>query len=114
MSKELLVSVTKKDCTFKFYRGSGSGGQKRNKTENCCQCTHRASGAQASSEEGRSKDFNTRNAFKKMTQTPEFKKWLQIEICRKNGELAIIEQEVERQMKKVTVEVKVDGKWVKE
>jgi protein subunit release factor B len=115
MDKEFLFSVTKKDCDFKYYRGSGGGGQKKNKTDNCCQCTHKASGAQASSEEGRSKDFNTKNAFKKMTQTKEFKNWINIEGKRRTGELAIIEQKVERELKtNVRVEGKDEnGKWVK-
>ena len=115
MNRELLVSVGKKDCTFKYYKGSGSGGQKKNKTENCCQCTHDASGAQASSEEGRSKDFNMRNAFKKMTQTEAFKKWLRIETARATGELEEIKKKVEHELKtNVKVEGKDEnGKWIK-
>ena len=27
-----LFSVTAKDCNWDYYRGSGSGGQKKNKT----------------------------------------------------------------------------------
>ena len=112
--KELLFSVKKEDCTFKFYKGSGKGGQKRNKTENCCQCTHNESGAQASSEQGRSKEQNIKNAFKKMTETDTFKQWIQLEIYRKNGKLEEIKQKVANEMKKITVEIKKDGKWTKE
>lgn len=107
MSKQLLFSVTKKDCTFKYYRGKGSGGQKKNKTDNCCQCIHDASGAQASSEEGRSKDFNTKNAFKKMTQTEKFRRWLHLETARATGDLRLIEQAVDFELKN---NVKIEGK----
>ena len=115
MSREKLFSVTKKDCTFKYYKGEGSGGQKKNKTENCCQCTHKKSGAQASSEEGRSKDFNTLNAFKKMTETPKFKSWLSLEVKKVTGELDKIKKKLDYEMENnVTVEFKKDGRWVNE
>ena len=113
-NKELLFSVTKKDCILKYYRGSGGGGQKKNKTDNCCQCTHKESGAQASSEQGRSKEFNTKNAFKKMTETLTFKNWMKIEISRKNGDLIRIENKVDKELKtNVKIEGKdKNGKWV--
>lgn len=113
-NKEKLFSITKSDCTFKYYKGSGGGGQKKNKTENCCQCTHKNSKAQAASEEGRSKDFNTRNAFKKMTQTKEFKAWIRLEAARQTGELRKIENQVDKEMKRIKVEYKDNGLWVKE
>lgn len=52
-NKEILVRVTAKDCRWDYYRGTGKGGQKRNKTENCVRCTHIKSGAVGKSEEGR-------------------------------------------------------------
>ena len=33
--KEKLFTVTANDCTWTYYRGSGPGGQKKNKTSNC-------------------------------------------------------------------------------
>lgn len=41
-----ILSVTKKDCRWDYYVGSGKGGQKRNRTSNCVRCTHIDSGAQ--------------------------------------------------------------------
>ena len=110
--KEKLFSINKSDCIFKYYKGTGSGGQKKNKTENCCQCTHIASGAQASSEDGRSKDHNTKNAFLKMTKTKKFKDWIWIESARRLGDLKKIEEEVDKEMKNVKIEYKKDGLWV--
>jgi protein subunit release factor B len=114
--KELLFSVTRKDCRFDYYRGSGKGGQKRNKTDNCCRCTHIDSGAVGKSEEGRSKEHNRRLAFERMAETDIFKKWHKIEISRRLGHLADAEAATERAMsaKNIRVEIKEDDKWMEE
>lgn len=116
MNRKLLFSVTKKDLRIDYYRGTGKGGQKRNKTENCCRITHLESGAVGKSEEGRSKEHNKQTAFIRMQQTPEFKKWLRIETARRLGTLVDIEKEVEQSMspKNLNVEGKdEEGLWVK-
>lgn len=66
MPRELLFSFTKKDFRVDYYKGTGSGGQKKNKTENCCRITHIESGLFSYSEEGRSKEHNKKNAFRKL------------------------------------------------
>ncbi len=113
MSKELLFSLTKKDFRWDYYKGSGKGGQKRNKTENCCRCTHEPSGAVGKSEEGRSKDQNIRKAFRRMADNPKFREWVRIEAARKSGDLANLEARVEKALKNVRTEVKCDGVWSK-
>jgi len=113
MGKELLFSVTAKDCDWGYYRGSGKGGQKKNKTSNCARCTHRDSGAVGKSEKGRSKEHNRREAFLHMIETNKFKVWHRVEIARRLGTLAKIEEKVDQEMKKIKVEVKSeDDKWV--
>jgi protein subunit release factor B len=52
--REKLFSVTEKDCRFDYFRGSGKGGQKRNKTDSAVRCTHAPSGAVGASEALRS------------------------------------------------------------
>ncbi len=98
MAKKLLFSVTAKDCRWDYYKGSGAGGQKRNKTENCVRCTHRASGAVGKSEDGRSKHHNKMKAFERMANTNEFKAWHKIESMRRMGQLVQLEEEINRQM----------------
>jgi protein subunit release factor B len=113
--REKLFSITAEDCEFKPLKGSGAGGQKRNKTESGMRCTHIKSGAVAECEEHREQSRNKREAFRKMSETPEFKKWLDLEIKRKSGELAIIEQEVEQSLRKTKIEVKDEnGRWIDE
>jgi len=106
--KKLLFSVTKKDLQIQYFRGTGKGGQKRNKTENCCRITHIESGAVGKSEEGRSKEHNKKTAFERMIQTEEFQKWHRSEVARTLGRTAEIEKEVQRSMS--TNNLIVEGK----
>lgn len=68
MSRELIFSFNKKDFRVDWYRGSGPGGQKVNKTSNCCRITHKETGLVASGEEGRSAARNKKKAFEKLTK----------------------------------------------
>lgn len=115
MSKEKLFSVTAKDCRWDYYRGSGKGGQKRNVTDNCARCTHEPSGAVGKAEEGRSKEQNRRKAFVRMAQTPEFQKWLKLEVARVTGQAALAKEKVKDQLKQAVVETRDEnGRWVKD
>jgi hypothetical protein len=111
--KEKLFSLTKKDFRWDWYRGSGAGGQKKNKTENCCRCSHLPSGAVGKAEEGRSKEQNKKKAFRRMAESEEFVKWVKIEAARVTGELAIIEAKVEKALQNVTIEVRINNKWTR-
>lgn len=112
--KELLFSVTASDCDWSYTKGTGAGGQKRNKTSSAVHCTHRASKASGYSEASRSQHDNKRDAFLKMIETPKFKIWHKMECWRRRGILQDIEEEVERQMhpNNLRIEVKQDGKWI--
>ena len=116
ISKKLLFSVTKKDLRIDYYKGEGKGGQKKNKTENCCRITHLASGAVGKSEEGRSKEYNKKNAFKRMIETEEFIKWHRLQTAKHLGVQNQIEKEIEEAMRpaNLLVEGKDEkGRWTK-
>ena len=110
--KTLLFSVTRKDCDWKYTKGSGPGGQKKNKTSSACLCIHRESGARGYSEETRSQTKNRQIAFKKMALTKVFKTWHKIESAKRSGEFIDIEKEVDKEMKKIKVEIRENGIWV--
>ena len=115
MSKELLFSVSASDCEWSYTRGTGKGGQKKNKTSSAVHCMHRPSGAHGYSEASRSQLDNRREAFRKMAETKEFRHWQKMEIAKRMGTLQQVEEEVERQMRNVKVEVKDEkGRWVDE
>lgn len=111
--RELLFSVTASDCEWQYMRGTGPGGQKRNKTESKVRCVHPPSGASGESDETRNQHQNKRNAFLKMINTKEFKAWHKIETAKRMGTLKDIEENVNNMMKdhNLRVEGKKDGKW---
>jgi protein subunit release factor B len=110
MTKELLFTITAADCVWEYMRGTGPGGQKRNKTESKVRCTHRDSGAVGESDLTRSQHQNKALAFRKMAESAKFKAWHRMECARRAGTLISVEEQL--QEKNLKVEGRVDGKWV--
>lgn len=112
--RELLFSVTASDCRFDYFRGSGKGGQKRNKTSSAVRCTHEASGAVGQSEATRSQLQNKRTAFRMMAESAKFKAWHKMEVSRRCGRVDRAQAATDRAMlpSNIRVEVKDHGRWV--
>ena len=111
MTKEILFSVTAADCEWSYARGTGNGGQARNRSNNAVHCHHRPSGAHGYSEASRSQADNRRDAFAKMANTPEFKDWHRREVLIRSGRAREIEEYVQRELRKVRIEIRRDGIW---
>jgi len=110
--RELLFSVTAADCEWSYTKGTGAGGQKRNKTSSAVHCRHQPSGGYGYSEASRSQLDNKRDAFVKMAESAEFKKWHHLESLRRNGKMKSIDEIVAKEMGKVRVEIKDEnGRW---
>lgn len=103
-------SVTLADCDVQCKRGSGAGGQNRNKRDTAVRIVHRASGAVGESQEERSQLQNKKTAFRRMSETTTFKLWVK----KQCGLDDLIKAQVEREMWPVNLrtEVQEDGKWV--
>lgn len=103
VGKKLLFSLTKKDFKVEYFKSSGPGGQKKNKTESSVRIKHIESGATAEGKESRHRHINRRNAFNRLVGTEKFKNWHKIEVAKKLGQYRDIEKEadkwVEQQMK---------------
>jgi protein subunit release factor B len=113
-NRELLFTVDgKRDCKFEYFRGSGPGGQKRNKTESKVRCTHIDSGAIGESDDTRSQHENKRIAFRRMAETKEFKSWHRMQTLKHLGILHAVDVQVAEMMAdhNLKVEVFADGKW---
>lgn len=108
--RERVLSVTLKDCDVQTKRGSGKGGQNRNKRDTAVRIVHRPSGAVGESQEERSQLQNKRTALRRMADTKTFKTWVR----RQLGQEHLLRAAVERDLWPVNIktEVKQDGKWV--
>ena len=66
IAREILFHADASDFRVDTYRGTGPGGQHRNKTDSCVRITHIASGLVASCCETRSQAQNKKIAFAKL------------------------------------------------
>ena len=113
--REKLFSVTLDDCEIQTFTSGGQGGQHQNKSETGVRIIHKASGAVGTSRENRSQLQNKKAAFRRMTEHPKFKVWLNREIFRLQGRKSAEEKAKEdMNPKNLRVEVKQDKRWVPE
>jgi protein subunit release factor A len=112
MSKELLFSVTKKDLKIDYFSGTGSGGQHRNKHQNCVRMYHKDSGARSTGQSSRERKSNLKEAFKRLTESSKFKIWLNERVYEEVNQTNI-EKEVKKSMssEKLLIECKEENKW---
>lgn len=114
MTRELLFSVTLKDCTVTTFRCGGNGGQNVNKRETGVRIVHTASGATGQSCDEREQLRNKKIAFRRMADSPLFKAW----VARQSHEYKQIEaraakwaQEQVESPELLKVEVFSNGRW---
>lgn len=114
MEKKLLYSLSKSNGDFivQPFKGSGKGGQKRNKTMSACRIIHPASGAVSECQEERSFEQNKKKAFERLCKKKEFVEWHKLETAKRMGKLNNIEEQVAYELKHNTkYEVRINGKW---
>jgi protein subunit release factor A len=71
-------SYTKRDFRLDWYSGSGAGGQKRNKTQNCLRLTHLPSGITVVAADHKERPANQKAAFRRLK--PLLEKWIREQI----------------------------------
>ena len=109
MSRELLFSVSIKDCKVEALRNSkGAGGQHRDKTSSSIRVTHEPSGASAYCQDHREQPRNKRDAFLRMIETPQFKSWHRMKINELSG-MPSIESVVDDQLRDENLRIEVRG-----
>jgi len=62
------IHFTKKDFRVDWFSGKGGGGQHRNKHQNCCRITHKATGMVETGQSHRERTANQRDAFTKLAR----------------------------------------------
>ena len=111
--KELLFSVRKDDFRWDYFRCSGKGGQKVNKTSSGVRCTHEPSGASGKACDTRQQSKNKMLAWDRCVKSIEFRKWVDekvVDITQKEA----IEHKVNEEMRRVKVEFFNGTNWVSE
>lgn len=68
MTRELIVSYTRKDFRVDTYMASGPGGQHRNKTQSAVRITHIPTGLVSSCHVHKSQIRNRKEAFEKLAE----------------------------------------------
>ena len=113
--KRHLFSLTRQDFVMQVFRAGGKGGTKQNKTSSGVRIIHPDSGARGESRRERSQPQNKKIAFRHLTSSSKFKKWLRIKTAEVAGDLDGVDQEVEGLMvpMNLKVERRVDGRWEK-
>ena len=62
MDDESLI----KACQIQFYKSTGPGGQKKNKTESAVRLTHEETGVEASAQDDRQQSVNRKRAVRRL------------------------------------------------
>ena len=111
--RRLLFTTTIKDCDVETFRGSGPGGQHRNKTSSAVRITHRASGAVGMCQEHRSQYMNKKVAWGRMGNSKEFRTWVRVEAARVQGQKTT-EEVVQESMVESNIKTEIhdeNGRW---
>lgn len=119
MKKEPTLSFSLKagkDLIYTYFSGSGSGGQHRNKHQNCVRLSHPNSGVVVQATEERSRKQNEKVALQRLVKNDKFKLWLKMECGAKLEGYADVEKKIDELMREkyYSIEVYKDGKWEKE
>lgn len=104
-NKKLLFSLTKKDFEFQTFCTGGPGGQNQNRRQAGVRIIHRDSGAVGEGREFREQARNKEAAFKRLTETKEFKNWLKVKVSFTNQQLREVEAAVEEAMRDENLKV---------
>lgn len=117
-NRELLFSVTAKDCIMDTFCSGGPGGQNQNKRKTGVRFRHPPSGAVGESREQRSQEQNKRTAWRRMAESKQFRAWIRIQAAKISDKLdgrkpveTIVEESMEEKNLRVEVRDK-NGKWV--
>lgn len=102
-------TVRKSDLRIDYYRGSGPGGQHRNKTDSACRITHIPTGLVAQSEDQRRQNQNRGVAFRRLCVKlePLMRKAAQAETIKINKEVIRTYHEPRQQVK----DHRIKGSW---
>lgn len=101
------IVITAKDLRVDTYRGSGAGGQNRNKRDTGVRITHLESGAVAECEEERSQGQNKATALRKLAASPRFQTWAKLQLAAREEGFRSLERKIDDAMAPENLKVEV-------
>jgi len=108
--KEKLFSLLPgKDLIFTAIRGSGPGGQNRNKNSTGILLKHPASGVQIRATDDKSQKVNKRNALHRLAENKKFKLWVNMQSAAIIQGYADIEKKMDDLMSEKNLKVEYLG-----
>lgn len=107
MSRELILSITKKDFDIQYFSGKGAGGQHRNKHQNCVRMLHRDSGVSATGQSSKSRQANEREAFNTIVKSKEFETWRKMEVSHRLATGSSVREAVRLSMREENLKIEV-------
>lgn len=85
MKKKLLFSVTRNDFEIQSFTVPGHGGGGKDTSNSGIRLKHIPSGATATGTKHRTNSQNRKDAFLKLIESKEFKKWHKLECAKRMG-----------------------------
>lgn len=114
--RELILSVSAKDCIRQTFRAGGPGGQNQNKRETGVRFIHEPSGARGECREERSQLQNEKRAFHRLIHSPKFRVWMQRELggyaAREAEQLRLVEASMRPANLRIEVRELGHDRWV--
>lgn len=98
MKQKLFSLVVGKDITIEHFSGTGSGGQHRNKKQNCVRLKHLASGTVVVSQNERSRKQNERIALQRLAKDPKFLSWVRVQAAMMDQGYKDIEDKIDQML----------------
>ena len=111
--QKLLFSIKKKDFKIDYFSGTGSGGQHRNKHQNCVRIRHVESNTMSTGQSSKSRKNNIKEALSGLIKKSKFKIWLNQKIYEIKTNKTLIEcvEEI-TQPRNLKIEIRQDNKWI--
>jgi protein subunit release factor B len=110
MGGKVEFSVRISDCREEHYRGSGNGGQKKQKTSSGVRLTHEPSAVTVECEAQRSQHKNRVEALRKLANHPKFRAWCSAESRARAEGHASLERKIDASLEEKNLLVEVTDK----
>lgn len=112
--KPIKYTVPRKDLRVDVFRGSGAGGQNRNKRDTGVRITHTPSGAVGECEEERSQLQNRNTALRRMTETKKFMTFIKMQLAAMEQGYRSIDAKVDKMMNLDNLKIEAFDESIKE